>query len=67
MRIGLSTGREGDDQLDTDVLSEGSDVGWDTELDIKGTGNQWIHLYVHFYNVYLHSYSPWPVCSEEWR
>ena len=47
-RTGLSTGREGDDQLDTDVLSEGSDAGWDTDLDIEGTG-----MRMCFSSVYL--------------
>ena len=48
-RTGLSTGREGDDLLDNDVLSEGSDAGWDTDLDIEGTG-----MRMYFSSVYLH-------------
>ena len=47
-RTGLSTGREGDDLLDNDVLSEGSDAGWDTDLDIEGTG-----MRMYFSSVYL--------------
>ena len=58
-RTGLSTGREGDDLLDNDVLSEGSDAGWDTDLDIEGTGMRmyFSSMYLQLFTLLIHPFT----------